>query len=127
MGHHVFISYDRDDQTYARKLADDLRTRHIEVWRDNLMGSGDRWVEAIEEAIESSAAVVVVMTPEAKESEWVQREILLAQDLKKPIFPLLLRGRRFFILIDPLITCPRSALNLSVTGAPFLRPFRTAG
>jgi hypothetical protein len=43
--------------------------------------------------------MVVVMTPAAEESKWVEREILLADKLEKPIFPLLLRGEAFALLI----------------------------
>jgi hypothetical protein len=39
------------------------------------------------------------MTPDSEESEWVEREILLAQREGKPIFPLLLRGQENPLLI----------------------------
>lgn len=38
--------------------------------------------------------------PEAKQSEWVPKEILLAKRYKKAIFPLLLKGDEFALLID---------------------------
>jgi formylglycine-generating enzyme required for sulfatase activity len=40
------------------------------------------------------------MTPEARASRWVHREVLLADSLGKPMFPLLLRGDVFPLLID---------------------------
>jgi nucleotide-binding universal stress UspA family protein len=96
---HVFISYAHEDQTYARKLAADLENHGLGVWIDDRIDFGDRWWQTVVQAVRASAAVIVVMTPEAEESEWVEREILLAQREGKPLFPLLLRGREFPLLI----------------------------
>ena len=49
--------------------------------------------------IRNCAAMVVLMTPRSEESKWVEREILFADEEKKPIFPLLLEGKRFPLLI----------------------------
>ena len=73
---HIFISYEHKDQPYTRKLRDSLRQRGFEVWMDEHLESGDRWLRTIEQAVRDSAAVVVVMTPEARDSEWVEAEIL---------------------------------------------------
>jgi acyl-CoA hydrolase len=100
MGNHVFVSYSRQDQTYARKLADDLRRRSVDVWIDDRIDYGDRWWRTIVQAIRASAAFVVVMTPDSEESEWVEREVMLAMDEEKPIFPLLLHGKGFPIFIN---------------------------
>jgi nucleotide-binding universal stress UspA family protein len=96
---HVFISYARGDQAYARQLAADLRSRGFGAWMDDRIDTGDRWWQTIVQAVRASAAVIVVMTPEAEQSEWVEKEILLAQREKKPVFPLLLRGQAFSLLI----------------------------
>jgi nucleotide-binding universal stress UspA family protein len=96
---HVFISYGREDQAYARQLAADLRSRGFGAWMDDRIDTGDRWWQTIVQAVRASAAVIVVMTPEAEQSEWVEKEMLLAQREKKPIFPLLLRGQAFALLI----------------------------
>jgi formylglycine-generating enzyme required for sulfatase activity len=96
---HVFISYAREDQTYARELADGLHKRGLETWMDDRIDFGDRWWQTIVQAIHASAAFVVVMTPDAEQSEWVEREILLAQRERKPIFPLLLRGQGIPLLV----------------------------
>jgi hypothetical protein len=97
---HVFISYAREDQRYVRKLEFRLRKRGFKTWMDEHIDSGDRWSRTIVQAIQDSAALVVVMTPDAWDSEWVEKEILLAQQEEKPIFPLLLRGQVLPILID---------------------------
>jgi serine/threonine protein kinase len=97
---HVFISYSRRDKDYARRLADDLTGSSFKVWIDDQIDYGDAWFREIDKAINGCAAFVVIMTPDAYESEWVQKEILLAKRYKKPIFPLLLKGDEFAILID---------------------------
>ena len=97
---HVFISYAREDQTYVRNLADSLRKRGFEPWMDDRLRSGDRWWQTIDEAIQECAAFIVVMTPDSNKSEWVEREVMLALDEQKPILPLLLRGRRFSVLVN---------------------------
>ncbi|MCA9908471.1 MAG: TIR domain-containing protein, partial [Anaerolineae bacterium] len=97
---HIFISYGREDQDYARQLAGHIEKSGFQVWIDDRIDYGDRWFKEIEDAICASGAFVIVMTPDSNESEWVNREILLARREKKPIFPLLLRGREFGMLID---------------------------
>jgi len=96
---HVFISYAREDQAYARELAADLRSRGFGVWMDDRIDFGDRWWQTIVQAVGASAAIIVVMTPAAEVSEWVEKEILLARREKKPTFPLLLRGQGLALLI----------------------------
>lgn len=99
MSGHVFVSYSRQDQKYTRKLVDDLRQRGFEVWIDDRVDFGDQWWRTIVQAIRSCRSLVVVMTPDSEESEWVEREVQLALREGKPIFPVLLRGREFPLLI----------------------------
>ena len=99
MGNHIFISYSRKDQTYARKLADDLRKRGFEPWMDDRIDFGDRWWQTIDRQIRTCAAFVVVMTPDSERSEWVEREVQLALREEKPILPLRLLGPGFSLLI----------------------------
>ncbi|MCB9457515.1 MAG: SUMF1/EgtB/PvdO family nonheme iron enzyme [Anaerolineaceae bacterium] len=96
---HIFISYSRKNQRYVRGLAEDIRQRGFDVWLDDRIDYGDRWWRTIVKAIEDCAAFVVVMSPDAEKSEWVEREVLLAQREGKPIFPVLLEGKEFALLI----------------------------
>jgi tetratricopeptide (TPR) repeat protein/cellulose biosynthesis protein BcsQ len=96
---HVYISYSRKEQSYARSLAEVLRGRGFNVWIDDSINLGDRWWQMITQAIRDCAAFIVIMTPDSMESEWVEREVLMAQRESKPIFPLLLRGQGFPLLI----------------------------
>ncbi len=97
---HLFISYSRRDTEYARALKAHVHNNGFQVWLDDEIEHGDQWFNTIHEAIRDCAAFVVVMSPDAEESEWVQKEILLAKRYQKPIFPLLFSGLEFAILID---------------------------
>ena len=99
MGHHVFISYSRKNREYARKLAKDLRANGIEPWNDEDIEHGARWWPTIVEAIQDCTAFVVVMTTESDVSEWVLKEIMLADRDEKLILPLLLSGKGHAYLI----------------------------
>jgi hypothetical protein len=97
----VFISYSQRDRDYVHALVTHLRSHGLTVWFDeNLHAGTSQWVKSIEVAIEGASAVVPVMSTESDGSVWVDRELDLAQELRKPIVPLLLSGRCFLRLRD---------------------------
>lgn len=96
---HIFISYSKKDQKYARKLADDLLRRGFDVWIDDRIDYGANWWNAIEKAIEECDAIITIMSPNSQNSRWVQREYLLADNLTKSTFPILLEGEAFPIYV----------------------------
>jgi len=89
---HIFISYSRDNKLYARALANELLRRGFDLWIDDSIDYGEEWWQVIVKAIRECGAFLIIMTPESDESRWVQREVMLADHLPKPIFPLLLDG-----------------------------------
>jgi hypothetical protein len=91
-GSHIFISYSRSDAGYAKKLAQALEDEGFAVWNDYRIGLGTSWPRVIQEQLDDSSAVIVLMTPRAYESEWVQNELSRAKRKQKAIFPLLLEG-----------------------------------
>ena len=98
---HVFVCYSRRaDHVYVKRLAAFLIRAGVPVWFDQEIITGVRWEQVIQEKIDTCAAVVVVMTPEANASRWVAREIVYAEKTHKPILPLLLAGQEFFRLSD---------------------------
>jgi hypothetical protein len=92
---HIFISYSKRDIAFARHLYALLEAEGFLVWMDKKLAPQDRWWYKIEENIISCDAFIVIMSPDAKESAWVEREILVAEDPdhRKPIFPVLLAGK----------------------------------
>ena len=95
----VFISYAREDSEYVEELLEYLKSKKISAWADNNIDYGELWWRTIVANIRECRAMVVVMTPKSEASKWVEREILFADELEKPIFPLLLKGERFPLLI----------------------------
>lgn len=97
---HIFISYSKRNRDYARKVVNFLLDNGFDVWIDNdKIEYGVNWWEAIVQAITQSSAFVVIMTPEAKTSDWVQREVFIALNLQKPLFPLLLNGDNWELFV----------------------------
>src|SRR5262249_54418911 len=87
----IFISYSRKDMDFVRKLAGDLEKAGYDVWWDitDLRG-GDDWPRVIPAAIASSDFIIVVLSPHAAISEWVEKEYTQALDLHKKIIPIML-------------------------------------
>lgn len=97
---HIFISYSTQNSKYAYKLADYLRNAGFDVWVDNArLRSSDDWWESIVHALRECSAFIVVMTPESRKSKWVQREVTLADNWHKPMFPVLLAGDNWEIFV----------------------------
>lgn len=84
----VFLSYAREDYKFAEKLRKDLFLCQMEVWLDqDYLRTGDSWPEEIESAIRNADAFVLVVSPQALESDWVKRELEHARKTKTPILP----------------------------------------
>jgi formylglycine-generating enzyme required for sulfatase activity len=92
---NIFISYSHKDQIYVQKLVAYLKNEGLSVWVDERIEHGDRWWQTIEREIRDCAAMIVIMTPESKNTKWVEREMMFADRIDKPIFPLLLKGECF--------------------------------
>lgn len=87
----LFLSYSRTDSEFALKLANDLRENGINLWIDQLdIHTGDPWDEKVEDALTKADSVVIVLTPEAVESNNVKDEVAFALDENKKIIPILL-------------------------------------
>jgi len=86
----VFFSYSRHDLAFVERVVRALRERGIEVWRDtDDIPGGAAWTRRIESALEATRRTVVVLSPSAVESDYVQDEIVRARELKHLLIPLL--------------------------------------
>lgn len=89
----VFLSYSRMDVDAMRIVRDCLHEAGISVWTyEGLTPGTIGWRTSIEEAVAQAAAMVVLLSPDAKKSEWVDNEVGYAQTLSKPVFPVLTAG-----------------------------------
>ena len=93
MAAHIFISYSKQDIDFVRYLRALLENEGFTVWMDEArLNPSARWWRDIERSIDSCGAFIVVMTPAAYESDWVEREILRAENRKKTLYPVLAAG-----------------------------------
>ncbi len=84
----AFISYSREDGALVDKLRSALNTRELSYWLDTAeIKGGDVWEAVIRRALTQSDTLLVIVTKNIIDS-FVETEIRLAQDLRKPIIPL---------------------------------------
>jgi len=88
------MSYSRRDEAVMRRVVTHLREQGINVWVDHekLNPGTAIWEAKIEKALTAASAVIVILSPDSKNSKWVRREISFAEQYEKPIFPVLVRG-----------------------------------
>ena len=92
---HIFISYSHTDKDYVHKLQEALQNEGFEVWIDDRIDYGTVWPKVIQNQLDTSDALILVMSPRSFESFWVQNELERAREDGIPIFPLLLEGRQW--------------------------------
>jgi len=94
--HDVFLSYSREDKSQMLSIAHALESSGIRCWTDRELQPGiESWPKAVGKAIEEAKYVVVLLSPEAKKSDWVETELMYAREsCNKPVIPLLVRGSK---------------------------------
>lgn len=86
----VFVSYSRRNKTFAERIARDLSDAGLDVWIDfRQIHAGELWKEEIFRGIRRSEIVLVLLSPDAVESQWVQLEVQTARELNKLIIPVM--------------------------------------
>ena len=100
----IFISYSRRDQEFVTRLASDLDAQVAGVWFDqSTIQIGENWHEEIMEGIRDCKAFLLVLSPDAAESRYVNEELNKALELGKPVFPILYRPGQWNDEISALI------------------------
>lgn len=89
----IFLSYSHRDRDIMQRLYTDLAGAGFDLWIDDGLEPGTpSWTAAIQTAIEQASCMVVILSPDAKSSQWVNSEISYAQSHHLPIFPVLAKG-----------------------------------
>jgi sulfatase modifying factor 1 len=79
----VFISHAYEDAFFAHSLAAALRKQSWPVWiAPDSIQPGEKWVEAINRGLNESSVFVLVLTPHAVKSDWVNSETNAAIELE---------------------------------------------
>lgn len=85
----VFISYARNDADVARRFAEAFEAEGLDVWWDYILQTGEIFDEAIENALRSAKAVIVLWSPSSVASRWVRAEATIA-DRNKTFVPVMI-------------------------------------
>ncbi len=75
---NVFISHSAADKQFAKRLANALRERQVDVWSATDIRPGDDFAKAISDAISRADAVIPVISRSSAESPAVAAEVALA-------------------------------------------------
>lgn len=84
--HDIFLSYDHDDFSTASRFAEGFEREGLTVWWDASLRSGEAFDAAIESALKSAKAVVVLWSRTSVQSRWVRAEATLA-DRNRTLVP----------------------------------------
>ncbi|PQJ15006.1 TIR domain-containing protein [Aureicoccus marinus] len=86
----LFFSYSRDDSEFVLRLANQLRGAGASIWLDQLdIAPGNHWDSTIEEALQASGYLLVVLSKTSVESNNVMDEVSFAMEEDKKVIPLL--------------------------------------
>lgn len=94
MKYDIFISYRRTDRAMADALVEKLRAKGVSVWIDTHIEGGADWRETIVDALSNSDMLVILFTDECNDSRQLKKELAIADDMQKPVVPILLEDTR---------------------------------
>jgi hypothetical protein len=81
----VFISATQKDQSLARVLAEKLRAAGLEPWTIDEITPGQSVLEVVSNAVRSSQAMVILLTPHSVQNSYMLVEVGAAWGSGKPV------------------------------------------
>ncbi|MEO1255972.1 MAG: toll/interleukin-1 receptor domain-containing protein, partial [Bacteroidota bacterium] len=96
-GRKIFISYSRRDRDVVEIITKHFKEKGISFWKDedNLEPGKPNWEYEIRSAIKQASAVVLIASPDALMSDYVQGELTIAKLHNKTIYPIWIRGHNW--------------------------------
>lgn len=88
----VYISHTQGDKEIALAVSGELFKHDIKVW-DSHLSLGSNWVEVVKKALDSSDAVIAILSEHSYSSSWVRSEVehaLFNEKFKSRFFPVLI-------------------------------------
>jgi TIR domain len=123
---NIFVSHTKEDADCAERIRQGLEVKGYTTWREptSLTIQSILYPRTIETVILGSAAVVLVWSSSAAQSEWVERHILFAQQVKKPIVPLVTDGTGLptTLIVNTTIAGQAPCTGVSAQLLPHLPP-----
>ncbi len=102
---HVYISYGRGDREMVAAIARRLEARGLSVWYDARVAGEEGFNDEIAARLREAAIMALLFSDECNNSQQVAQELALADELEKPVVPILMeaaapRGALLFDLAD---------------------------
>src|SRR5262245_10037872 len=79
----IFISYKREEQPVARKLANALESEGWSIWWDPKLRAGEHFDDVIEKALNEARCVIVMWSERSVQSRYVRDEATYSLDQEK--------------------------------------------
>src|SRR2546421_5809397 len=103
MERHIFICYQHEDSDFAQVLINRIEKAGFDTWiDDNHLQAGEDWRTGIDQAIKDAFALIVVMSPKAKSSEYVTYEWAFAWGAGVKVIPVLYKETSLHPRLDAL-------------------------
>lgn len=116
----VFISHTGEDKDFARKLAEDLKTSGINVWLDEWeIKVGHSITEKVNEALDRSNYIVVILSEKFFSKTWPMRE------LKSAMMKQSSTGKTFILPVK-IDDAPMPSLIADIAYADFRKDYEAA-
>jgi len=91
----VFISYSRKDDDFVLPLCKKLKEAGVEIWLDQWdIAPVDNWNKSIDDALSKCKRMLIILSPDAVDSDEVQGELYTFFKEKKPVIPIVYRDCR---------------------------------
>lgn len=124
----IFISYARDQshgQNLAAEAQQQLQAAGFEVFRDVIgLKPGDVWYHKLEFELETSDAVVLIVSEKVRTSKWVHNEISMAEEIGLPVIPVLaekVRSPLWLRHLQALDFCTQTNWSALIAALPLLQ------
>ena len=103
MDKHLFISYKHEDSDFAEILINRVEKAGFKTWVDSdKLAPGEDWRNGIDESIKNAFALIVIMSPEAKASEYVTYEWAFARGAGIKVIPVLYKSTQLHPRLEAL-------------------------
>lgn len=83
----IFVSYARAERGPVRIMVEQVRGWGFGVWYDDSISGSEHFNASIQRAIEDCYLLLVCLSEASVKSDWVVKEVMFANQLKKDILP----------------------------------------
>ncbi len=97
----VFLSYADADREVVEHLRTDLQAQGVALWidKEGIPPGNPNWEEALRTAMHAADAVLLVASPDARVSRYVEDELRIAEMYQRPVYSLWVAGERWMDVV----------------------------